>query len=86
MENPKYNERELQDADNIWNNYTYIINGEVEVLKLPEGAKKMTVAEFKAANPVAGGEEGESLIKTITTCDMVGRNCRLKGRGHNAID
>jgi len=70
------NERELPETQVIWAGYTYVINGEPTVLVLPEGARKMTVAEYKAANTYAGAESSE--IRSIKNCDMKGRDLPLK--------
>lgn len=89
-----YNEHELANDKLIWNGYTYVINGEVTVLKLPEDKKKMTVGEYKTINmaqkeytprdytkddPTVSSEPiAESAIKSIKNCDMKGRGLPLK--------
>ena len=79
MQTEILNEKELDPTVNLWNGYTYVINGVITILQLPHGVKKMTVAEYKAANLQPGADESD--IKSLTNCDMKGRNLPLKKAG-----
>lgn len=91
MKTKIYNEHELDETVNLWAGYTYVINGKPTILVLPDGRKKITVEEYKAANLAAVKYDPAlmnsgamtapmppSSIKSVMNCDMAGRGLPLK--------